>query len=194
MLSVGGGKAITGSEGDGSIVSDDQLARLNERQQEIYCEKLSRFAAHLKTKGKVPMKEIGYAEGSVRVRISRFHRMMKWVWNHEDVVTTEFTSENGDAVNTALQTDSLRKMDGGRFAEGTKRKLNDVLRNWFEFQNIDWNPKYTFSDDEPENQPDPFLKKELKQRWSRNNSDKKAKPPQVSTSTLSPNSKKKPQK
>jgi len=102
---------------------------LNDRQREIYCERLARFADYLKTKGKEPIRNIGYAEDSVSERISRFHRMMKWVWNEEEL-TIEFTSEHGDAVNNALETDSLRKMDGGRFAAGSKRKLNDVLRNW----------------------------------------------------------------
>jgi len=155
---------MSGSDGDDSILSDDEVSPLNDRQREIYCERLARFADYLKTEGKEPIRNIGYAEGSVGERISRFHRMVKWVWNDEGP-TIEFTSEHGDTVNTALETDSLRKMDGGRFAAGSKRKLNDVLRNWFEFQNIDWEPKYTFSDDGPKNQPDPFLKKELKQIW-----------------------------
>ncbi|WP_340099090.1 tyrosine-type recombinase/integrase [Salinibaculum salinum] len=156
---------MSGSEWDGSLISEDQLTQLNARQQDIYTEKLSRFAQYLSTKGKAPIKDIGYAEKVVKVRISRFHRMVKWSWDNNGTVTTEFSPEDGDAVNAALQTDSFRKMDGGRFAEGSKRKLNDVLRNWFEFKNIDWDPKYTFSDDNPENQPDPFLKKELKRIW-----------------------------
>jgi len=156
---------MSGSKGDGSVISDDQLTDLNDRQRTIYCEKLARFADYLKSEGKEPIKDIGYAEGTVKERISRFNRMMKWVWSNNEGAPTELTPEQGNAVNTALYADSLRTTNGERFAEGSKRKLNDVLRNWFEFQNIDWEPKYTFSDDGPENQPDPFLKKELKQIW-----------------------------
>jgi len=156
---------MSGSDGDDSIISDDEVSPLKDRQREVYCEKLARFADYLRAEGKEPIRNIGYAEDSVRVRISRFHRMMKWVWNEEGQPTVEFTSKQGNAVNKALETDSLRKVDGGRFAAGSKRKLNDVLRNWFEFQDVDWEPKYTFSDDQPRNQPDPFHKQELKQLW-----------------------------
>lgn len=152
------------SESGISAVSNDQFAPLGDRQQEMYREKLNRFSEYLRTVGKDPTKQIGYAEDSVTEKVSRLHRMMEWVWNNEEI-TIEFTTEHGDVVNTALETDSLRTVDGGRFAEGSKRKMNDVLRNWFEFQGMDWDPKYTFSDDGPANQPDPFHKKELQKLW-----------------------------
>ena len=155
---------MSASGGNESLLTDEQLKPLNVQQQEMYCERLARFAEYLKREGKEPIRNIGYADGSINERIYRFHRMMKWVWKNEGS-TIEFTTEHGDAVNEALETDSLRKMDGGRFAAGSKRKLNDVLRNWFEFRDEDWDPKYTFSDKEPENQPDPFRKKELEQIW-----------------------------
>ncbi|MFC6720326.1 tyrosine-type recombinase/integrase [Halobacteriaceae archaeon SHR40] len=155
---------MSSSEGDGSVISEDQLADLNDRQREMYSEKLARFADYLTTEGKEPIRDIGYAEDSVNERVFRFHRMMKWIWNNEEP-TIEFTSEQGDTVNNALETDSFRKIDGERFAEGSKRKFNDVLRNWFKFQSIDWEPEYIFSDGEPQNQPDPFHKKELRQIW-----------------------------
>jgi len=90
--------------------------------------------------------------------------MVKWVWSTEEQ-RIEITAEYGDKINTALETDSLRRFDGERYGSGTKRKFNDVLRNWFHFQGVEWEPEFTFSDDAPRNQPDPFRKDELKQIW-----------------------------
>ena len=137
---------------------------LNELQQEAFNERLARFADYLSTKGKEPKRNKGYAEGSVTERVSRFRRLMKWIWAHEGA-TTEFSPQHGDLVNEALEEDTLRKTDDGRYSDNTKRKFNDVLRNWFEFQNEEWEPTYTFSDNnpDPENKPNPFSKEELRQ-------------------------------
>ena len=137
---------------------------LNELQQEAFNERLARFADYLSTKGKEPKRNKGYAEGSVTERVSRFRRLMKWIWAHKGA-TTEFSPQHGDLVNEALEEDTLRKTDDGRYSDNTKRKFNDVLRNWFEFQNEEWEPTYTFSDNnpDPENKPNPFSKEELRQ-------------------------------
>lgn len=137
---------------------------LNELQQDVVDDRLSRFSDYLSTKGRNPKKEKGYAEGTVTERLSRFRLLMKWIWAQEEL-TTEFVPQHGNIVNEALEEDTLRKQDGGRYSENTKRKFNDVLRNWFEFQNEDWEPTYTFSDNDPdpENKPDPYSKEELRQ-------------------------------
>lgn len=146
------------------MASGQDTEPLNHRQQEVFSERLARFADYLSTEGKEPKRNKGYAEGTVTERVSRFRRLMQWIWAHEEV-TTEFSPRHGDLVNKALEEDTLRKTDGGRYSEGTKRKFNDVLRNWFDFQHVDWEPEYTFSDDnpDPENKPDPFTKEELRQ-------------------------------
>jgi integrase len=150
---------------NGSVVSDEELRPLNNRQTEIYKSKLEGFADYLLTQGKVPKKNIGYSEGSVSKKLSRFNRLMKWTWNNSGNASIEFSTSKGEAVNQALETDSLRKFNGKRYADGTKRKFNDVLRNWFAFQSVEWEPEYEFQDKEPQNQPDPFRKDELKQLW-----------------------------
>ncbi|MFC6952890.1 site-specific integrase [Halorubellus litoreus] len=150
---------------NGSVVSDEELRPLNNRQTEIYKSKLEGFADYLLTQGKVPKKNIGYAERSVKIRINRFHRVMKWTWNNSENPSIEFLRSNGDSVNQALETDSLRRYDGERYPGGTKRKFNDMLNNWFAFQSVEWEPEYEFRDQEPQNQPDPFRRTELKQLW-----------------------------
>lgn len=147
-------------------ISDEQLDLLNVRQREIYCAKLSQFADYLLQEGKDPKRRIGYAEGSVTERISRFHRVVKWLWNTEGI-TTEITTDEADTINAALGEDRIQRVDGRPYASGSKRKINNVLQNWFEFQDVDWQPEYSFSDDDPskENKPDPWTKEELKQLW-----------------------------
>lgn len=155
---------MTGSGDRESYLSDSELRPLNDRQRVMYSEEIARFAEYLRTEGKNPIKEIGYADKTVQERVYRFHRMVKWFWSTNGPVV-EFSIEEGDAVNEALYTDSLRQSNDDPYADGTKRKFNDVLRNWFAFKRIDWDPEYTFSDGNPENQPDPFLKSELKQLY-----------------------------
>lgn len=150
-------------QGPEQPVSDDQLTLLNARQKEVYSAKLARFSEYLATQGKEPKRNIGYADGVLNERISRFHRMVKWLWTTEGV-TTEITTEDVDAINIALEEDQLRKFDGDPYADGSKRKLNNVLKNWCAFQSEEWQPKYEFSDNGPkkENRPDPFTREELK--------------------------------
>jgi integrase len=147
---------------DDQVISESELEPLNIRQREVYADKLARFSEYLQTVGKDPTKEIGYQK--VTERISRFHRMMKWIWRNQGL-TTEFTVEHGDTVNNALATDSFRRLDGERYSEGSKRKFNDVLRNWFEFKHTDWEPEATFTDERATNNADPFRKEELQALW-----------------------------
>jgi hypothetical protein len=151
--------------GDQSIaLSDEHLEPLNSRQRQVYSAQLSQFGQYLRTRGKNPAKEIGYSEKSVTTRLSRFHRVVRWIWQTEEV-TTEFAPVHADCVVSALNSDSLRKVDSGRFSEGSKRKTTDVLVNWFEFQGTDWEPDLTFSDEATPDHADPFTKAELRQLW-----------------------------
>jgi integrase len=152
------------------IVSSDEFGILNPRQKDMWSGKLSRFADYLLEEGKAPHRnnntDNGYSEKSVKERISRFHRAVKWVWANYDV-QTEITTTELDAINEALECDDLRGVSGDAYAEDSKRKINDVLQNWAEFQGYEWSPEYAFSGNGPdkENKPDPFSKKELVQLW-----------------------------
>lgn len=152
------------AEDQAQPVSSDQLSLLNERQSEVYSAKLARFATYLENEGKDPKSGKGYS--SVEERIYRFHRAVKWFWKEHEI-KIEITPADADEINTALEEDQLHQKDGDPYVEGSKRKLNDVLQNWFEFQGIDWTPEYEFSDNEAkkENKPDPYTKSELKQLW-----------------------------
>lgn len=137
---------------------------LNHRQKVVISGKISRFKEFLEVEGKNPTKNKGYAQKSVDERISRFMQAMRWVWNNYQT-NTGLSPSNADDIITALYEDEYRRTDGQRFSEGSKRKISDVLVNWFDFKGIDWEPEYAFSDGEPQNQPDPFHRKELKQLW-----------------------------
>lgn len=148
------------------VVSPEQLSPLNSRQSEIYSAKLARFADYLQQEGRNPKKKIGYADTAVEERVYRFHRAVKWLWTQHEV-KTEVTTDDAEKINLALEEDQFCKGDGEPYVEGSKRKFNDVLRNWFEFQNVDWTPEYEFVDTEAKkkNKPDPYTLSELKQIW-----------------------------
>jgi integrase len=148
------------------VVSSEQLSPLNSRQSEVYSALLARFATYLANEGKNPKKKKGYSDGAVEERIYRFHRAVKWLWGQHGV-KTELTPDDANKINCALGEDRLCRKDGNPYVGGSKRKFNDVLRNWFEFQDTDWTPEYEFSDNEAkkENKPDPYTKSELKQLW-----------------------------
>lgn len=150
----------------GLPISDEQFSQLNVRQREMYTAKLARFYDYLCEEGKDPRKGLGYSDSAAEARIYRFQQVVKWLWKF-NVPVTEITAEDGDEINEALYEDRICKTDEEPYAEGSKRKFNDVLNNWFAFRGIDWQPEYEFSDDDPkkENKPDPFLKHELVLLW-----------------------------
>ena len=158
---------MSSDAGDRSgVISSEQLSPLNDRQSEIYSAQLARFADYLQQEGKDPKKEIGYADTAVEERVYRFHRAVKWLWSRHGV-KTEITTNDADKINRAFEEDQFCKGNGEPYVEGSKRKFNDVLRNWFEFKGVDWSPEYEFSDTDAkkENKPDPFTLSELKQLW-----------------------------
>lgn len=144
------------------IKSAAQYEPLNSRQREIYSSILAEFAEYLREKGKNPKKKKGYSD--VNERISRFHRVVKWAWNNEGP-TTEFTADHADAAIEALADDSLCQLKGEPYSEGSKRKISNVLENWFEFRNVEWSPEINFTDSRAKNNADPYLKDELRQLW-----------------------------
>lgn len=151
-------------------VSREELELLNGRQQEIWSAKLARFADFLLTEGKAPHRnnntDNGYSARTVKERISRFHRATKWLWTTHGV-HTEITGTEIDTINKALEYDDLCRVDGDPYSAGSKRKVNDVLRNWAEFQGFKWQPEFEFSDERPrkENKPNPFTRSELVDLW-----------------------------
>lgn len=155
---------MTGKSEDELVVAEDQLQRLNARQRMIYNAVLSRFSTYLIEEGKNPVKGLGYAENSVPIRLSRFHRAVKYIWDIEEVMT-DFTTEHADTVVSDLNADEFRQENGERYSESTKRKFNDVLKNWFQFRNVDWEPDITFTDIPSPHHADPFTKTELVDLW-----------------------------
>lgn len=129
-----------------------------------FLEKMGRFEEYLRSEGKNPRKNLGYAEDSIPPRVSRVHRCFNWLWEHE-TVTTELLPNHADSIVKALDCDEFRQVDGTRFSDGSKRKLVDALVNWFEFTGTDWDPEIRFSDDAATGHADPFSREELRMLW-----------------------------
>lgn len=150
------------NEPDDETVED--LDPLNERQRTVFLDNIDRFETYLRDEGKEPQKSIGYAPDSIGPRVSRLHRTFVWIWEHEEVMT-DFTTDHADRILEALDTDTFRQNDGGRYSEASKRKFRDTLENWFEFQGVEWNPTTRFTDDDATSDADPFTKSELRKLW-----------------------------
>lgn len=144
--------------------SNDLFPQLGERQQVIFEATLEDFEEYLRNEGKTPRKKKGYAERSTEVRKSRVLQVFKRIWETEGV-TTDITTQQADRVIKALDTDEIRRRDGDRYAESSKRKISNALVNWFEFTGTDWEPKIKFSDELSENGADPFNKREVNALW-----------------------------
>jgi integrase len=149
---------------DSSYELDESFPQLKARQQTILESTLEDFKQYLQTEGQNPRKGIGYAEGSIGTRVSRVLQAIRWVWNTEDP-STEISPEQADRVIEALATDELRRCDGDRYAEGSKRKISNALVNWFRFHGSDWEPEIKFKDEPAENGADPFNRTEINLLW-----------------------------
>jgi hypothetical protein len=140
------------------------LTQLNHRQQTIFKSRFDDFKQYLELEGKDPRKKIGYSERSIGTRSSRVRQLIQWVWQ-QDGVAVEITPEQADRAIEALETDNIRRVDNKRYSEGSKRKQSNALVNWFEFREIDWEPKISFNDEPSTDNADPFTKDEVKLIW-----------------------------
>ncbi|GGL21579.1 hypothetical protein GCM10009037_01100 [Halarchaeum grantii] len=142
----------------------DTTNRLSHRQQVMFDNTVERFEEYLLTAGKTPRKDIGYATDTARARKSRVLRIFYWIWEHGDV-STELSTEQADRVIEALDTDELRRRNGDRYSETSKRKMSNALADWFAFKQADWEPDISFRDERATDNADPFTKSEVKKLW-----------------------------
>ncbi|WP_246988418.1 tyrosine-type recombinase/integrase [Halorientalis marina] len=150
---------------DFEFISQEKVEPLNHRQKQIYCQKRTRFIEYLREKGKVQYKEVGYAEGSVKPMARLIQQVFEYVWENQGHTTTDLTQDQADDFIDALSADEIRRNDGDRYDGDSKRKFNDVLRCWFEWNNEDWEPAVTFESDGPRDNSDPFTKGEMERLW-----------------------------
>jgi integrase len=144
---------------------DYLLDSLNPRQRAIFEEKIRRFADYLRTEAKDPIKEVGYADGSIPTRVSRVMTIVEWVWQNQGPTTT-LTPKQADDAMEQLKKDNISRNDGEPYDGNSKRKISDSLRNWFAFENEDWEPSVKFSEgDSPDDNADPFSKEETQLLW-----------------------------
>lgn len=152
-------------ENNGDGTGAGRFPKLNDRQEIMFESALDRFKEYLLTEGKNPLKQKGYAEDSIDSRVSRVLKAIYYIWKI-DGITMEITPEQADRVINDLNTDDFRRLDGDRYAEGSKRKIANVLTNWFEFHGSDWQPKIKFKDGPPQNNADLFTKIEVNKIWN----------------------------
>lgn len=144
--------------------SETPFSQLSTQQREILTSKLERFEKYLRTEGKDPLKEIGFAEREVPIRVSRVKKAIKFLHETEGV-TIQLTPDHGDHILESLKTDDMRKENGDPYDGGSKRKIKDALVTWYEFSETEWNPEVTFETNGRANHSDPFAKWEAQSLW-----------------------------
>ena len=114
----------------------------------------------LRDTGKNPKRNIGYAPQSVHTKFHRTLQFHRWVWDHVGRITSGFDRSHADEYEKALAEDAVRKDDGEPYSEGSKRKFQQAVKNYFCFGACClggklWKPNLEFSQREF-NEPDYF--------------------------------------
>lgn len=131
---------------------------LNQRQNVLLDQKFGNFHRWMCTVGKDPNNNDGLSETTADNYLSRIDQLFRVMWTEfaSDIQLT-FPQTIADDVCEALKNDELTGNDG-EYSESHKRKLNDTLQKYFEWQartreKKSWSPPYTFNDG-PHRSPD----------------------------------------
>lgn len=146
------------------IVPDSVRSNLSYRQVKNLESQYRKYREWLQTSGKNPDRKIGFAPGSVHDQFYRTIQFHNWVWNQTETAGNRIKHTHADEYEEALAQDKILTQNGERYAEGSKRKLQQAVINYFEFITAStgresWTPNLTFSQSEY-NQADYFTLEE----------------------------------
>jgi site-specific recombinase XerD len=144
------------------FVTEESAEVLNHRQLVDYNEHRKQFIQWLKTRGKVPEKQIGYAESTVKNYAARLDKFYRWVWEQYGGYTTQITHEHADEYARKHWKNEFRKPNGSTYSGTHKRKNADAIENLFKWRAHErngekWSPDVTFNE-KTRNKPKPFSK------------------------------------
>lgn len=152
-----------------SFVKEPIRDELSFRQLQTLEDHYKEYHEWLRNKGKDPDQNIGYAGDSVSERFHRTTQFHQWVWSCIGEFTTRFTHTHADEFEQALDNDEIRKRNGQPYAEGSKRKQQQAVENYYLFRTHEyggkpWKPNITFSQEEYE-QADYFTLEERRRLY-----------------------------
>ncbi len=140
---------------DFEFLGPDSLSALNYQQSILYHDDWEGLIEFLRTKGKNPKRNIGYAQSNIRPIARRIHQFHQYCWENDFVVIKPNPSHADQFVEALNQDDVLNKW-GKAYSEGSKRKFVQAIESYFEYSGESWEPEIKFGDGEPTLASDPF--------------------------------------
>jgi integrase len=144
------------------FLSADSLSDLNYQQKVLFNETWEDLIEFLRNKGKIPKRNVGYAESNIRPLVRRIHQVNEYSWRNGPIVI-ELTPDHANRFVDALNQDDFLNKRGEPYTEGSKRKFTQSLKAYFEFLDIEWEPDINFTDEEATLASDPFNLREREQ-------------------------------
>lgn len=137
-------------------------SHLNHKESILFADILQSITQDLRTKGKNPERNRGYAESNIHPILRRIVQVFEYVWENDGTKLEISTEEANDFIK-GLAIDEITKKDGEPYAEGSKRKFVDSLAAYFRVKEVDWTPEIKFGEGQPKLDSDPFTKEELRE-------------------------------
>jgi site-specific recombinase XerD len=143
------------------IVPDKTEARLTQKQYvdyRSYRESLTKWLLHF---GKNPEKAEGYSSETLKVRLYRMDKFMRWVWDEEDGYTTDVTTEHADEFVKELAYSEESEVSCSNYVKALK-----MLFKWkrHERHGEDWDPKISFRSDTGAHNPREYFTREERKK------------------------------
>ncbi|AXR77490.1 site-specific integrase [Natrarchaeobaculum sulfurireducens] len=131
-----------------SIRNDLSYRQLNELESHY-----QEYWTWLQQTGKIPQRKVGFAPGSVSDQFHRTTQFHRWVWARTETISRRITHAHADAYEKALAQDRIQTKNEKPYAEGSKRKLQQAVVNYFRFKSNrtgeePWTPSLTFTQSE----------------------------------------------
>lgn len=136
---------MTEDKRDVEFLGDESLDQLTPKELALFIEIWETFLEFLRTEGKNPKRNVGYAESNVRPLARRVHQVHSHFWDQGRKILT-LSSEHADEFVETLNDDQILNRSGEPYSEGSKRKFTQALEAHLRFQGVDWDPPITFSD------------------------------------------------
>jgi len=132
---------------DINLVPEPTANRLEPRQQVRYRQYRKRLRDWLHSVGKNPSKAQGYALSTVRTRMTRIDKFLRWIWTHKtDGFTLQIQVAHADAYMTWLAQDKYADDPDDQYARSYKADIQKAVKTLFRFEDTDWEPDITFTD------------------------------------------------
>lgn len=146
------------------FLSADSVAQLSSKKRSLYADRWSDLLEFLRTEGKEPERNRGYAQSNLRPVARRIHQLHEYCWENCNSFL-DISTADADQVIKDLNEDKFVTRTGDPYSEASKRKFSDALSTYFRFAGETWEPEIQFGANTgaSEESSDPFTLAERSQ-------------------------------